>query len=99
MKKIFALFIALFGLCCFNCVNATEEPTEVTFIYINGSNNLAYKNRLKFQINFEENVKKLHPQIKKRFEENKLINEVFLQNGKYIINRNFSRDMQRSSCL
>jgi hypothetical protein len=51
--------------------NATETPTGITFIYINGSNNLAYNNRLKFKTAFVEDVKKMHPEIKKRFEEDK----------------------------
>lgn len=87
MKKIFCL---LLGLCLYftgvGFANATETPTGVTFIYINGSNNLAYKNRLKFKVAFEEDVKKLHPEIKKRFEKDELIQEIFLQNGKYTIN-------------
>ena len=70
MRKLVCL---LFGICLFfagiNAVNANESSSnEITFIYINGSNNLAYKNRQKFEISFEENVKKLHPEIKKRFE-------------------------------
>ena len=84
MKKIVVLFLALFFSFC--SAMAVENPTEVTFIYINGSNNLAYKNRLKFKVAFEEDVKKLHPQIQKRFESDELINEIFLQNGKYTIN-------------
>lgn len=69
-----------------NMAHAIENPTEITFIYINGSNNLTYKNRLKFKVSFIENVQKLHPQIMKRFEANKMINEQFLKNGKYVIN-------------
>jgi len=87
MKKfvlVFTLFLAiLFGA---NSVIADEAQTGVTFIYINGSNNLAYKDRLKFKVAFVEDVKKLHPEIKKRFENDELINEVFLKNGKYKIN-------------
>lgn len=86
MKKIFALFALLFGLSGLSFVNAMEEPVGVSFIYINGSNNLAYNNRLKFKTAFVEDVQKLHPEIKKRFEQDMLINEIFLQNGKYKIN-------------
>ncbi len=85
MKKIL-LSIVLFLLVSINIAQAAETPTEITFIYINGSNNLAYKNRLKFKVAFVENVQKLHPQIMKRFEANKMINERFLKGGKYTIN-------------
>ena len=47
-------------------INATEEPTGVTFIYINGSNNLTYKNREKFRIAFLEDVKKENCRIMPR---------------------------------
>ena len=85
MKKIFILLLLLL-FCGINSTNAVENPTEVTFIYINGSNNLAYKNRLKFKVAFIEDVQKLHPQIKKRFENDETIQSVFLKNGKYTIN-------------
>ena len=87
MKRFFCLLLGIvFYLSGVNIANALEESTGITFIYINGSNNLSYKNRDKFRIDFEENVKKLHPQIKKRFEQDKLIQETFLKNGKYTIN-------------
>ncbi len=86
MKKIIiSIFVVLFFATA-NMTQALEQPTEVTFIYINGSNNLAYKNRLKFKVAFLEDVKKLHPEIKKRFEADETIQEVFLKNGKYVIN-------------
>ena len=87
MKKIVVLLV-LWGFIFMgvNSVQAVDTPTEVTFIYINGSNNLAYNNRLKFKTAFVEDVKKLHPQIKQRFENDEIIQEVFLQNGKYVIN-------------
>lgn len=86
MKKFLVLAGVLLSLLATNSVNAVEESTGVTFIYINGSNNLAYNNRLKFKTAFIDDVNKLHPEIKKRFEQDKLINEVFLKNGKYHIN-------------
>lgn len=87
MKKILLMFfVLLFAIVTTNVAVAVENPVGVTFIYINGSNNLAYKNRLKFKVAFLEDVKKLHPQIKKRFEEDETIKEVFLKNGKYVIN-------------
>ena len=88
MKKNFlvALFILVFALDL--QANAVEKPTEVTFIYINGSNNLTFRNRDKFRVNFLESVEKLHPQIKKRFDSDETIQEVFLKNGQYVINPN-----------
>lgn len=88
MKKVFSLFLGfLLFFVGTSCAKAIEgAPVGVTFIYINGSNNLAYNNRLKFKTEFVESVKKLHPQIKMRFEKDELINEVFLKNGKYVIN-------------
>lgn len=86
MKKIFVLLMILFGFSGYNLAYATEEPQGISFIYINGSNNLAYNNRLKFKTAFLEDVKKLHPEIKQRFEQDELINEIFLQNGRYKIN-------------
>ena len=86
MKKFLVLCAILFGISGLNFANAVEEQTGISFIYINGSNNLAYNNRLKFKTAFIEDVQKLHPQIKKRFEQDELINEIFLQNGRYKIN-------------
>ena len=87
MKNILLFFVLLlFSASCFNVAEAIENSTGVTFIYINGSNNLSYKNRDKFRVDFIDNVKKLHPQIKKRFEADELIQEHFLRNGEYVIN-------------
>lgn len=87
MKKfIYLIFVFFISISNFCQAQITEKPTEITFIYINGSNNLSYNNRLKFKTNFIRDVKKMHPEIKKRFEKDELINEKFLQNGKYIIN-------------
>ena len=87
MKKVGFLFLLFLCLLLSSSVaNANNKATEITFIYINGSNNFAYNNRLKFKTQFEADVKKMHPQIKKRFEDDKLINELFLENGKYTIN-------------
>ena len=79
MKKFLVLCAVLFGISGLNFADAMEEQTGISFIYINGSNNLAYNNRLKFKTAFVEDVQKLHPQIKKRFEQDELINEIFLQ--------------------
>jgi len=47
---------------------------------------MTYNNRMKFKTNFVRDVEKMHPQIMKRFQEDELINELFLQNGKFVIN-------------
>lgn len=86
MKKILCLLSLLFCFMGFNTAFAEENSTKVTFIYINGSNNLAYNNRLKFKTAFINNVKKLHPEIKKRFENDELIKQHFLKNGNFTIN-------------
>ena len=86
MKKFVIFLACLFGLLSANIAEAVEQTTGISFIYINGSNNLAYNNRLKFKTAFVENVKKLHPQIKQKFEQDELVNEIFLQNGRYRIN-------------
>lgn len=87
MKKIFCFLLGIvFYFSGINLANAVEDATGITFIYINGSNNLSYKNRDKFRVAFEAAVKELHPQIKKRFEADELIQETFLKNGKYVIN-------------
>ena len=55
----------------------------VSFVYINGSNN----NDEKMRNWFLEGVDKLHPMLKKKFEENKQIKEAFLEkNIGYTIN-------------
>ena len=88
MKKLITVISMLVILLGLNIqANAVEEqPTGITFIYINGSNNLTYKNREKFKTAFLENVQNLHPQIKQRFENDNLIKENFLNNGRYVIN-------------
>lgn len=87
MKKIVLfLSVLLFIFTGVNTSFAQVEPTGVSFIYINGSNNLAYNNRLKFKTAFVEDVHKLHPEIKKRFEQDDMIKEIFLKNGEFVIN-------------
>lgn len=92
MKK----FLIIFFLILFANLNlksfATNEIQNntnrqlITFIYINGSNDLSYKNRLKFKENFEKDVKELHPKMIEGFESDALIQNQFLKNGKYKIN-------------
>ena len=58
MKKIIGVLLTvLFLTLGANVSQAVEEPTGVTFIYINGSNNLAYNHRLKFKTAFIDDVK------------------------------------------
>lgn len=71
MKKIVSgIFIFLFLSVLQNSCSASE----VSFIYINGSNN----NNEKMKNWFEKGVNKLHPVLKKRFEENEQIKQLML---------------------
>lgn len=79
MKKvILALLLFLFAQ------NITlAEPTNISFIYINGSNN----NDEKMKNWYEEGVKKLHPTLKERFEKNRDTKQWFNEEtGIYHIN-------------
>lgn len=76
-KKI---LISIFSLILFQSI-CQAQP--VSFVYINGSNN----NDEKMQNWFLKGVNKLHPVLKKKFEQNKQIKEVFLnQDLGYTIN-------------
>ena len=60
MKKVVGIFfLLLLALSGVNTAMAEENPVGVTFIYINGSNNLTLKNRDKFRVDFLESVEKL----------------------------------------
>ena len=56
--------------------------SNVSFVYINGSNN----NDAKMRNWYVNGVEKLHPVMKKKFEKNKEIKKVFLNKTKYNIN-------------
>lgn len=86
MKKLLIMLLA--GLCFFAvCLKATaQEPTQVTFIYINGSNDFDYAHRLTFKEDFEKKVQKMHPYMVKGFEEDEFIKTMFLKNGQFKIN-------------
>ncbi len=91
MKKLIALFaILIYTFTQYNLSNLafSKEPTLITFIYLNGSNDFDYKNRLKFKEDFEAKVQKLHPQMMKEFEENELSQKLLLKNGELKINPN-----------
>ena len=77
MKKLFLLILVLF----FSC-NTSYAAEGISFIYINGSNN----NDPKMKDWYENGVKKLHPYMKKEFEQSPLAQKYFLKNGKYSIN-------------
>ena len=77
MKKIFLtafVFLLLQGIVC--------AQTGISFVYINGSNTNSEKSRS----GFLKSVQKLHPIMKKQFEKNDRIAELFLKNGQYKIN-------------
>lgn len=77
MKKILSI---LFILLAFQ-LNAFAQ-NSISFVYINGSNN----NDEKSQNWFLDGIQKLHPVMKKQFEENERTAELFLKNGEYKIN-------------
>lgn len=86
MKKLLIILIASIFWLVVNSAAIAKEPTMVTFIYINGSNDLDYSHRLAFKESFEKDVQKMHPQMVKGFEEDPFICSNFLKNGKYKIN-------------
>ncbi len=63
-----------------------KEPTLVTFIYLNGSNDYTAKNRKEFRKAFEKDVAKMHPVMISGFENNPLTKKQFLKGGEYKIN-------------
>ncbi len=77
MKKILGLILGLVLL-----QNVCSAQTDVSFLYINGSNN----NDAKMHDWYVNGVQKLHPVMKKKFEKNKDIKRVFLQKTQYKIN-------------
>ncbi|CDE61521.1 unknown [Fusobacterium sp. CAG:439] len=77
MKKILGIILGLLML-----QNVCLAQTGVSFVYINGSNN----NDEKMRNWYIEGVQKLHPVMKKKFEKNKEIKQVFLDKTQYKIN-------------
>ena len=75
------LFISILILFLGAQITFAEEPKEIQFIYINGSNN----NDKKMQNWFFDGMNKLHPKMSKSFNESAYIKEKLLENGKYII--------------
>lgn len=77
MKKILYILAVLFLL-----QNVSFAQENISFVYINGSNN----NNVKMRNWFEKGVYKLHPKLKQSFEKNKEAKLLFLNNGEYTIN-------------
>lgn len=75
MKKILGIILGLVLL-------QNVSFANVSFVYINGSNN----NDAKMKNWFEKGIQKIHPAIKKKFEQNKEINAFFADNPEYKIN-------------
>ncbi len=77
LKGLF-LIIFVFMLAIQSCM----AQTNVSFVYINGSNN----NNEKMKNWFLKGVHKMHPAMKKQFEHNKQMKSLFLKNGEVSIN-------------
>ena len=77
MKKLFGIIFSLLVL-----QNVCFAQSNVSFVYINGSNN----NHAKMRNWYVNGVEKLHPVMKKKFEKNKEIKKVFLNKTQYNIN-------------
>lgn len=77
MKKILCLLMAIFLF-----QNISLASGNVSFLYINGSNN----NDEKMKNWFEKGVTKLHPVMQKSFEKNQEASALLLNNGQYSIN-------------
>lgn len=78
MKKILGIILGLIIL-----QNICIAQENVSFVYINGSNN----NDVKMRNWYINGVNKLHPVMKKKFEKNKEIKKVFLDKPQYKINQ------------
>lgn len=77
MKKILLILISVLLL-----QNASLAQNNISFVYINGSNN----NDEKMKNWFEKGVAKLHPVMKSSFEKNDEAASIFLKNGENVIN-------------
>ena len=74
MKKILGIILGLVIL-----QNVCFAKKNVSFVYINGSNN----NDAKMRNWYISGVHKLHPIMKKKFEKNKEIRKVFMNKPQY----------------
>ena len=75
MKKI------LTGILIFAALQSISYASDISFIYINGSNN----NNEKMQNWFEKGVRKLHPAIKNQFESDEQVKQLMLQREMNIV--------------
>ena len=75
MKKI------LTGILIFAALQSISFASDISFVYINGSNN----NNEKMQNWFEKGVRKLHPAIKNQFESDEQVKQLMLQREMNIV--------------
>ncbi len=75
MKKI---FLGIYALILTLCLQNFCLASDVSFLYINGSNN----NNTKMKNWFEKGVKKLHPAMKKQFEKDERVTQLLLEQEK-----------------
>lgn len=75
MKKI------LTGILIFAALQSISYASDISFVYINGSNN----NNEKMKNWFEKGVRKLHPAIKKEFEADEQVKQLMLQREMNIV--------------
>ena len=75
MKKI------LTGILIFATLQSISYASDISFIYINGSNN----NNEKMKNWFEKGVRKLHPAIKNQFESDEQVKQLMLQREMNIV--------------
>ena len=61
------------------------EPSHIKGLTLLGGEPFEPQNQPEI-VKLLRQIKKMHPQIMKRFQDDELINEHFLQNGKYVIN-------------
>lgn len=81
MKKILLNLVVLLSF--LSVQNACFAVTDVSFIYINGSNN----NNEKMRTWYEKGVHKLHPVMKKRFEKSKDMRKLLFKEGTFVVQK------------
>ena len=79
MKKITVLLLLILFMQC-SCF----ATTNLSFVYLNGSNN----NNAKMRNWFLSGIKKFHPTLKNQIEKDKFTYEHLLNNGSYVIDEN-----------
>ena len=86
MKRYLYLLLVIVGLIGFTNSVFAKEPTLISFIYLNGSNDYTAVDRLKFEDHFKKQVSKMHPVMVKELEEDEFVQQKLLKNGEYKIN-------------